>query len=176
MEMSKGFQHQIAAMKRLRDRSIWPHLVFAWAGTGTYEARLRVAAMEAGVADHVRFLGERLDTRDLLDASDVFVLSSEHEGMSVSVMEAMARQLPVIATAVGGMADALGATGQLLPAPQPDPVPAVELLAKTLEEWASDRELRRNLGRACGLRGRELFAPQRMIDDYAAVIQKILQH
>jgi glycosyltransferase involved in cell wall biosynthesis len=174
MEASKGYQYQIAAMRRLRAGGAWPRLQFAWAGTGTCEARLRAAAAESGVADHVRFLGERLDTVDLLDAADIFLLPSECEGMSVSVLEAMAKGLPVIASAVGGMPEALGPTGQLLPPLRPDPEPAITLLAKTLDDWATRPELREAVGRQCGERARDLFFPQRMIDDYLALIHSVM--
>ena len=100
-------------------RVVAPDLCLGWHG----DLRSSAAGqrlLRRTTTSRCKFLGERLDTRDLLDAADIFVLTSEDEGMFVSVLEAMTRQLPVIATAVGGMADALGATGRLLPAPQPN--------------------------------------------------------
>ncbi len=173
MELSKGYQYQVAAMRRLRETAAWPRLQFAWAGAGTCEARLRAAVAEAGVSDRVRFLGERPDTLHLLDAADVFLLPSECEGMSVSVLEAMAKGLPVICSAVGGMAEALGATGQLLPPPRPEAGPAVALLARALDDWAARPDLREAVGRECCRRARTLFSPRRMIDDYLDLIRSV---
>ncbi|MFN4034350.1 MAG: glycosyltransferase, partial [Fimbriimonadales bacterium] len=69
------------------------------------------------LSDRVRFLGIRADVPEILNASDIFVLSSRWEGNPMSVMEAMAAGLPVVATDVGGIPElvANGATGLLVP-------------------------------------------------------------
>jgi glycosyltransferase involved in cell wall biosynthesis len=70
------------------------------------------------VLEDVRFTGVRRDVPDLLAASDLYVNSSLYEGMSNTILEAMAMRKPVIATAVGGNVDLVrdGETGFLVPA------------------------------------------------------------
>lgn len=91
--------------------------VLAIAGAGPLAATLRVRADSLGVADDVHFLGERDDIRELMQASDVVVLCSHHEGMSNVLLEAMAAGCAVIATAVGGNPELVvdGVTGILVP-------------------------------------------------------------
>ena len=98
----KGLEHQLAAMESLKNTAAWEKLHFLWAGEGPSRDSLMAVAAAAGVADRVHFVGQRDDVPALLDASDIFVLTSHHEGMPLSIMEAMAKGLPVAAAAVSG--------------------------------------------------------------------------
>ena len=86
------------------------------------ERRLRALAAELGVAEQVRFLGDRPDVADLLGALDVAVLSSNYEGTPLSVMEYMAAGKPVVATRVGGVPELVedGVTGLLVDPQDPE--------------------------------------------------------
>ncbi len=84
-----------------------PDLSFVAVGQGPLEDETREAARTAGVADHLRFLGYRADARRVMAGFDVFTLSSRHEGLPVTLMEAAALGLPVVATRVGGVPDAV---------------------------------------------------------------------
>jgi glycosyltransferase involved in cell wall biosynthesis len=86
-------------------------------GTGALANRLKARAEECGLCDRVRFLGHRADVPRLLQAADVLVLSSHDEGLPYVVLEAMAVGLPVVATRVGGLEEAVqdGRTGLLVP-------------------------------------------------------------
>ncbi len=99
---------------------------------------------DLALGDSVRLLGYRNDVPYLLAASDVFILASAHEGLPVSIMEAMVSALPVVATAVGGVPEAVedGVTGLLVPAHDP------EALAHALVSVAGDRPLRAAMGAA----------------------------
>jgi glycosyltransferase involved in cell wall biosynthesis len=101
----------------------------------------------------VRLAGERSDVPELLAESDVFVLSSRSEGLPVSVLEAMAAELPVVATDVGGLAELVvdGETGILVP--PGDEAALTEALGRVVE----DRELRRRLGAAGRARAESSF-------------------
>lgn len=79
-----------------------PDAVLLIAGGGVLEAELHRQIADAGLGDHVRMLGEVAEVRELLAASDFFVLTSLSEGISVSLLEAMAGGLIPVATAVGG--------------------------------------------------------------------------
>src|SRR5207248_8035636 len=132
----------LKAIKDLCDSAIWSQLYFAWVGTGTLEPQLRAAVDGLGAQDHVRFLGERLDVADVLAAADIFVLTTLYEGMPRTVMEAMARGLPVAATGVSGIPEELGGTGKLLPDPLLAPQAVVSELVATIRAWAMDASLR----------------------------------
>lgn len=174
MELVKGYQYQLKAIKQLKERSVWPQLYFMWAGTGTLESQLRAVIAQLEAEDHVKFLGQRSDVPDLLNAADIFVLTSQFEGMPLSVMEGMAKGLAVIATDVSGTGEELGETGKLLPNPIDDPEGTVNGLVSTLELWASDPNLRSIIGQACQQRAERLFSQKRMVKEYLGLIQVLL--
>ena len=101
---------------------------------------------------------------DWYDTADIFVLPSELEGMPLAIMEAMAKGLPVIATAVSGIPEELGDTGKLLPDPTIDASKTVAELARTLEEWALDPALRQETGRHGRARAKAMFHEELMLE------------
>ena len=115
-------------------------------GDGPDRPALEAELRRLGLEDSVQLAGERPDVPDLLAAADVFVLSSRSEGLPVSVLEAMAAELPVVASSVGGLPELVvdGETGFLVA-----PGDANEL-ASALRRLIEDRDLRRRLG-AVGL-------------------------
>ncbi|MBI4376075.1 MAG: glycosyltransferase family 4 protein [Elusimicrobia bacterium] len=120
----------------------------AFAGEGPEEGVLRQTAARLGLEGRVFFHGAVEDVHWLYAAADVFVLPSRAEGLSNSLLEALASGLPVIASRVGGNAEYLeeGRTGLLF-----DPGNPVELELK-IKAVLERADLRRELGR----RGREL--------------------
>jgi glycosyltransferase involved in cell wall biosynthesis len=114
------------------------------AGDGPALTAVASALAQNGLSHRVELLGARADVPNLLARSEVFVLSSRSEGFPVSVLEAMAAGLPVVATDVGGVREAVedGETGFLVPAADS------EALAGALDRLLVDGELRRRLGAA----------------------------
>jgi glycosyltransferase involved in cell wall biosynthesis len=114
------------------------------AGDGPALTAVASALARNGLSHRVELLGARADVPNLLARSEVFVLSSRSEGFPVSVLEAMAAGLPVVATDVGGVREAVedGETGFLVPAADS------EALAGALDRLLVDGELRRRLGAA----------------------------
>ena len=112
---------------------------------------------ERGLSDWVELLGAHGDVARVLAASDIFVLSSRSEGLPVSILEAMAAGLPVVASDVGGVTEAVvdGETGLVVPPGNPD------ALAAALERLVVDGDLRRRLGAAGRARALRLFDVQR---------------
>jgi glycosyltransferase involved in cell wall biosynthesis len=90
-------------------------------GDGELRGKLEQLAADLALGDAVTFHGFRRDVRPFLDAADVFVLSSTSEGIAITLLEAMAAGLPVVATDVGGNREVIeaGATGLLVPARSP---------------------------------------------------------
>jgi glycosyltransferase involved in cell wall biosynthesis len=83
-----------------------------------YTTRLQVLCNELKVADRIQFLGQRDDVSDLLRAADIFVLPSTSEGLPLSVLEAQATKVPVLAAPTAGIPEVIidGKTGFLIPA------------------------------------------------------------
>lgn len=98
-------QKRIDRMLRVLSRV--PGAVLVLAGEGESRAHLDSLARELGVAERVRFLGHREDVPDVLAALDVFLLTSDREGMANSMLEALAAGVPVVSTRVSGAAEAL---------------------------------------------------------------------
>lgn len=113
-------------------------------GGGALQASLEALGASLGIASHVRFLGDRDDVAALLPALDAFALSSISEGYSISLLEASAAGLPIVATDVGGNGEIVqdGLTGRLVPARDP------EALGRALAELATDPRKRSDWGSA----------------------------
>jgi glycosyltransferase involved in cell wall biosynthesis len=139
-----------------------PEFQLEIAGNGPCLAELRALASELGVTGHVHFLGEVKDVASLLGRASLFVLSSLTEGISLTLLEAMARGLPVIATRVGGNPEVVieGETGFLVPTQSP-----VDL-AEAILQVIVDAELGRHMGRAGRQRVERDFDVCRMVADY----------
>lgn len=136
-------------------------------GDGPERGALERRAAELGVGDHVRFLGRRDDARRWLAGMDVYVNSSVSEGISLTILEAMAAGLPVIATRVGGTPEVVDETsGVLVPARD---VPA---LAGALATLATDAPRRRALGVAARQRVESAFTLDRMVAAYRRIYER----
>ncbi|MCI8280168.1 MAG: glycosyltransferase family 4 protein [Lachnospiraceae bacterium] len=104
---NKNFGMAIRSIARCNDENI--HLLIC--GKGPELKKLRRLAQTCGVRKQVHFLGFRNDMKELLQASDVFMMTSFREGLSRSVMEAMASGLPVVATRIRGNVDLIDENG-----------------------------------------------------------------
>ena len=175
MDIIKGYQYQLAAIKQLQQTPAWSNLYFVWAGKGTLEDHFKQAVKQAGVEERVKFLGELDAIDDWLDASDIFVLSSESEGLPLAVMEAMAKGLPVAASAVSGVPEGLGETGKLLTSPLYDSRTTIQELVTTLQTWAENQALRQHVGQAGKHRAKQLFREERMVEETIGLIQQALE-
>ena len=138
-------------------------------GDGPEHDRLAARAACPDVSGAVSLIGYRSDVTALLPAADVYVNSSISEGISLTILEAMAAGLPVVATAVGGTPEVIdSATGVLVPARNP------ERLGVALTGLALDVRRRGELGRAARRRLEAQFAIERMVDQYVRAYQQLL--
>jgi glycosyltransferase involved in cell wall biosynthesis len=112
-----------------------PRLGSAIAGEVTDRAALEARAAERGVSSRIRFLGHRRDVPALLAIADLFVLPSLYEGFPLSVLEAMAAGVPVVATDIGGT-DELVSSETGLPVAPADP----RALAEGVRALLADRD------------------------------------
>ena len=131
----------VAALARLPETQPWTcELV----GDGSMRPQIEAAIARAGLGGRVTLLGERDDVPARLAAAQIFVLPTRREGFPISVLEAMRAGLPVVASNVGGIAEAVvhGETGSLVPPGCP------EALAEALGPLVSDPALRAAEGAA----------------------------
>ena len=151
------------AVLRIRHPSAW--LVIA--GEGELRGALEAQSRALGVADRVVFAGFRRDLDRLLPAFAVFCLSSRTEGLGTSVLDAMALGVPVVATAAGGIPEAVldGVTGRVVPPRDP------RALADALCEALADEPRRRAWGTAGRRRFLECFTSERMVDETLRVVR-----
>jgi glycosyltransferase involved in cell wall biosynthesis len=138
LKAPKDFPTLLAALALLRDVPFEVVIV----GDGPERGRLEGEAHRLGLSGVVTFAGERHDVPAFLGEADCFVLSSTSEGMPLSILEAMAAGLPVVASDVGGVSElvAEGTTGSLVPPSDP------EALATALRPLLTDAGLRAQLG------------------------------
>jgi len=118
-------------------------------------------------AEHVRFAGALPDASTLLGAFDVLAMPSRYEGLPLVAIEAMLAGVPVVATAVGGVAEALGDAGALVAV---DDAPA---LAQALLALAHDPDARARSAESGRRRALERFGAQRMADETDAIYAQL---
>ena len=137
-------------------------------GDGPLRAECQQRLDAAGVGHLAWLPGERSDIPAVMRGLDLFVLPSLAEGISNTILEAMASGLPVVATRVGGNADLVrdGESGQVVP---PGDVPA---LAGALADWASDPPRRRKAGGLGRCIVEQRFTLQAMVSAYRAVYER----
>jgi glycosyltransferase involved in cell wall biosynthesis len=139
----------VRALARLPKGSFRAVIVGAGPDRPLVEAEVR----RLGLDRAVELAGAREDVPEILAAADLFVLSSASEGLPMTILEAMAAGLPVVASRVGGVPEAVldGETGLLVPPGRP------ASLAAAIERLLEDTSLRRSMGRAGLARVRERF-------------------
>ena len=140
-------------------------LVFV--GGGPKLAMLRAEAHELNVANRVEFLGDRFDIAEILAGGHIFALASKWEGFPLSILEAMRAGLPVVASNVGGVAEAVadGQTGFLVERGD------VSALRTRLHSLLHDPALRRKMGAAGRQRYEAAFTLEHMLRKTLAVYQ-----
>ncbi|MGI9182326.1 MAG: glycosyltransferase family 4 protein [Longimicrobiaceae bacterium] len=140
------------------------------AGDGEERKGLQAHARALGLGSRVHFLGARTDVGDVLEALDVFVVSSDREGMSNAMLEALAAGTPVVSTPVSGAEEALE--------PLPDGNPPGEVvdldpteIAAAIGRLLGDSERLQAMSAAAARRGRERFSFERMLDGWETVLR-----
>ena len=138
-------------------------------GDGPERAALERLTVECGLDHRVAFVGFRDDAREWLAACDAYTNSSISEGVSLTILEAMAAGVPVVATAVGGTPEVVDdSCGRLVPPRDP------AALTAALDELATSPDLRDALGRTARRRVETRFAIDRMVEEYAAVYNEVV--
>lgn len=159
----------VKAFAALRTRSSLPaRLVMC--GDGPERERAVTLAHELGVADDVVFVGSVPNIADYLSVADLLLLPSESESFGLSALEAMACEVPVIATRVGGLPEVVleGETGHLVA------VGATDAMADLAAALLSDQQRLRTLGRQARKWAVERYNTDRIIPQYEALYERVV--
>ena len=172
---------QVAVFRRQKRLDLWletarevrrrrPDARFLLVGDGPLRGEVESLARELGLGDAVCFAGLQDDVRPYLSAMDLLLVSSEHEGLPLVLLEAMALELPVVATAVGGMPEVVRdpETGRLVPFGRPAEAAALAL------ELLADPAKREGMGRAARRRVVEKYGTGRMVAELETLYREVV--
>ncbi|NNG24206.1 TIGR03088 family PEP-CTERM/XrtA system glycosyltransferase [Massilia sp. ML15P13] len=140
-------------------------------GDGPLRLQLEAQVAQNGLQDSVWFAGPRSDVAPVMRSFSLFALSSIAEGTPVTLLEAMASELPVVSTAVGGIPDLVehGVAGTLVPAADP------RAMAAAIAPYVRDRALARRHGAAGRARVEQQYSMQAMLAAYVALYDELCQ-
>jgi glycosyltransferase involved in cell wall biosynthesis len=163
LDPQKGYDVLVRALPDL------PGVTAVLVGDGAERARLEQLAAKLGVSDRLHITGWLDDARARLGSFDVFVLPSLYEGLPLSVLEAMLAGLPVVASDVGSVRDAVrqNETGLLVPAE--DVAGLVEAIRRAL-----DPELGKRLGETGKAVALDRFTVEKMVRAYEQLYDEVL--
>jgi sugar transferase (PEP-CTERM/EpsH1 system associated) len=165
LTLARAFVRLMQAMPGAEQR-----LRLVMVGDGPLRERVRMLLVEAGVDEYAWLPGERNDIAGMMRSFDLFVLPSLAEGISNTILEAMASGLPVLATAVGGNPELIqtGVTGTLVPRDDP------ESMARAMRAYAESTELCRRHGMEARRTIERQFGMDAMVNAYMAVYDRLL--
>ena len=168
LEEQKGHDILLESLAQVRRRGL--DFVMALAGDGSRRQVLERRAMELDLTDRVRFLGMLDEIGPLLWAADAVIMPSRWEGLPLTLLEALARARPVVASAVGGIPEVIEdrVSGRLVP---PGNVTA---LADALEWLHRRADLASALGREGLARVREQYTWERVVETFEEVYDEVL--
>ncbi|MDP8223575.1 MAG: glycosyltransferase [Candidatus Lernaella stagnicola] len=166
LEPQKNLAVLVEAARRVRDRGVAGRFIVA--GEGSERPKLEKLIAEYDLADRVTLAGWRLDSLSLYGIASVMALSSDWEGLPMSILEAMSAGLPVVSPGVGDVPKAVvnGENGFLIPPQNPDE------LAEALAGLLTDANQRAAFGEA----GRSVWAARysvgHMMGEYEAIYER----
>lgn len=166
----KGHDVALGALKILLED--FPQAFILFAGRDDCSGRVQRMAREMGLGPHVRFLGYHERTRALVRLCDMAILPSRHEGLPVSILEAMAESRPVVASRVGGIPEMMtdGEEGLLVEAGDP------QALAQAVRQLAADDTLRARMGRQGWTRVQTQFTLESMVRKYEGAYAALMDN
>lgn len=161
-------QAYILWVKQHPQKAINTRLVMV--GDGRLHALLHDMAQEAGISQQVWFAGDRSDVARLMQTFDIFVLPSMNEGISNTILEAMATGLPVIATRVGGNPELVSdrQSGYWVERQNP------QAMAEAIDFYVDHPDVMRKHGEFSRTLAEERFSLQRMLEDYMRAYDQVL--
>lgn len=169
LKEQKGHCYLVEALASIVPQHPNVHALFI--GDGELRVELQDLVRTLGLQENIHFLGNRGDVPELLAASDLFVLPSLWEGLSIALLEAMATGLPIIASVVSGTVQAIeaGETGVLVP-----PGNSREL-ALAITNILGDPEGARTMGARAKIRAEREFSARKQAEEHKDLYLRLLQ-
>ena len=165
----KDHSNLIKAFSLLGRKVLQTKLVIV--GDGPLKDSLKLKVKSLRLEDRVKFLSERQDISELLNVFDVFVLSSKNEGLSLTLLEAMAVKKPVVATSVGGNKEIIknGKDGYLIPSEHP------QRLAEAILDIAKNPRRAERIANSAYQKVKTRYNLEKMVAEYQRVYEQALQ-
>jgi glycosyltransferase involved in cell wall biosynthesis len=167
LEHVKGVDTLLQSLILLREEGWQPSVLIV--GDGSQAQRLEKLCRRWGLESQVVWIGARTDVDNLLRAARIFVLPSRAEGLPMALLEAMAAGKPIIATAVGGVPEALEHGKEALLVPPENP----RALMGAIKMLLSNPEQAQHLGEAARQKARERFSIERWVQDMLSVYEAV---
>ncbi len=158
----------IECIRILRDRGIKMHVLIL--GAGPERRKVEELILRYDLSRTIKLLGYREDIGDYFGIFDIFIMSSRDEGLGTSIIDALAKGLPVIATDAGGIPEILGKNEYGIVVPKQNP----NALADAVQRMISDRELRNEYQSKGPGRARQ-FSADTMVARVFAVYERIME-
>jgi glycosyltransferase involved in cell wall biosynthesis len=172
LSREKAHVDLLEAFKHLRETKPDISLKLIMVGDGPERARLEAATESLECKEHVVFAGQISDVRTFYALADVFALPSLSEGSPNVLLEAMAANLPIVATAVGGVPEMVASNESALLVPPNDP----PLLAAAIARMLTDKDLAQRLAKNAATLVDTQYAPENyarsLIEIYSEVIER----
>lgn len=165
---AKGHDTLLRALSRIRHRP-WK-LLLAGDEKSDLGPQIRMLASQLNLNESIQFLGLRDDVPALLHAADILLAPSRREALSLSLLEASACSLPIIATGIGGNPEVITHDENGLLVPVDDEI----ILSNAIESLLRDPEKRTALGKAARVRFLDSFTEQAMIDKTIRIYRETL--
>ena len=167
----KDFPNLFEALKILKHRMKEENIEIPQVkivGTGKLEEELKMLSKKMKINDIVRFLGVRQDIPDLLKDSDIYVMSSEWEGLSISLIEALASGIPIVATDAGSNNEIVenNVSGLIVPTKNP------KALAEGLYNLIKNKSLREKLSKEAEKRAK-MFSIKKCAENHQRLYREL---
>lgn len=164
----KGFDILWETIKRFKD---FENVKFVIAGDGAYREQWLTEIEQEGLQDRVFLLGYRKDIDNILSGSDIFVICTKHETLCISLLEAAAKALPLVASDVGGIPEIIddGVNGYLVPVG--DVCGFQSALSKLINEGA----LRKTMGEKAKKKTETVFQQDKIIKRLDEIYKSVLE-
>jgi len=166
---SKAHELLIAAMPSVLEK--FPNAKLGICGDGVLRPQLEEQIQFIGLSTSVKLLGHSDNVAKFLASADVFVMPSLWEGLPIALLEAMSAGLPVIATQVEGIEEAVveGENGCLIP------IGDAKALAEAIIHLLADTEMQKRMGRASQEKVKKTYSSERMCKEYFDLVREIVQ-
>ena len=172
LEKEKDYPNLLSAISILKNRLLanaMPLINVNIVGSGSLESELRNLTLKMGLSDIVNFLGTRNDIPELLLSNDIYVMASESEGLSISLIEALASGMPIVATDAGSNSEIVdnGVNGIIVPTKNP------EALSDAIYSLILDQELRQRFSIEAQSKAK-IFSIEQCAESHIKMYEEIL--